>query len=205
MSRWLRAAVATALAIAPLRGWAQTPAAPAARDAAMRQLEEPKGLGGCIYIALPVNIRRDTLIRAVAGEGVVSPELKSAVSKVSPKCSGRPYSDGDHALVGSVVAAFQRAAAALGLTQFGVGQPALEASWRGAAPEEKAAFYAMADQFFAPGATVTPRSLDVAPLARRAGIEAVTDPQAVRFLRMYFGSTALIERAEALQTAGGMR
>jgi hypothetical protein len=133
--RWAGVAVWVGLGLAPMSGHAQQApqAEPAARDAAMRQLQRPGGVGGCVFAALPADVRREALVRALAGQGGVSEVLREPVSRVSERCSGRPYSATDAPLVGSVANTFTKAAAALGLAQqFGVGQTALDDAWRGA-------------------------------------------------------------------------
>lgn len=185
---------------------AQTPpkADPAKVSAAMGQIKKPGGVGGCVFLAVPVKVRGDTLVGILAGKGATSPALEAAVAKVAPGCSGRPYARTDHALVGTSLSTFQKSAAALGLAgEFGVGQTALDDAWNGAGADQKAPYYAVADAFLTPGETVSARDLNVAPLAARAGM--AESKGAERWLRMYFLSTAIIERAEPSLVKGGAK
>lgn len=193
----LGAGVALALWLSPAAGWAQGKSEidPAKRDAAMRQLRWPTGVGGCLLQALPEDIRRDALSRALTGQSNTAEPLRVAVAKVSEGCTGRPYSGSDLPLVGIFISTFQKAAASLLLAQqFGVGQTTLDAAWRDAGADEKAGFYAAADEFLSVTSSVTKRTLDAAPLAKRAGMttDRTADPLFVR----YYLATAMIERAE---------
>lgn len=144
--------------------WGQGPD-PAARSAAMGQLKAPDGVGGCIYRALPAEVRREALVDALAGKPS-SRALQVAVSKVASRCTGRPSAKDDLPVVGAVTGAVRRSAAALALAQqFGVGQAALDQAWSTASANEKAAFYAAAGDYLTPGASLSPRTLDVAPFA----------------------------------------
>lgn len=176
------------------------PAEAAARDAAMRQLKSPQGVGGCMLLALPSDIRREALIGALSRQPTSS-EFQSAVSKAAPRCSSRAYSAADLPLVGAAVSALRKSAAALALAQqFGIGQVRLDQAWSSASTEEKAAFYAAADEYLTPGSTISRRTVDLAPLAAKSGLTAAQRAEAEPALRAYFLYTALSERAEALLT-----
>lgn len=179
---------------------AQT-ADPAARDAAMRQLKSPQGTGGCVFLSLPSDIRRDALVAALSRQPTSS-EFQVAVSKVASRCSGRAYSKADLPLVGAVTGAVRRSAAALVLAQqFGVGQVRLDQAWSTASFEEKATFYAAAEEYLTPGSTISQGALDVAALAAKSGLTAATYGPSEPALRAYFLYTALSERSEALLTS----
>lgn len=167
------------------------------RDAAMRELQAPRGVGGCIFLAVPTAVRREALVSALARQPIPT-EFQSEVAKATPRCSSRPYSSDNLALVGSVVAALRRSAAALALAmQFGVGQARLDQAWADASDAEKSAYYAVAEEFLTPGASVTHRTLDIAPLAIRSGLSPAIYEAAEPELSAYFRYTALSERSEA--------
>jgi hypothetical protein len=177
------------------------PAEPAAaRDAAMRQLKRPGGVGGCMFQALPTDVRREALLSALAGEG--NPQtLRAAAPAAAQKCTGQSDPSSELALVGSLVGAVRKAAAALALaTQYGVGQDSLDAAWAAATPAQKAAFYEVADEFLAPHREISVRALDVAGLAAKLGLEPGVYPGAEPALRTYFLAAALSERSEAMLT-----
>ncbi|WP_293400326.1 hypothetical protein [Phenylobacterium sp.] len=164
----------------------------------MRELKSPQGIGGCILLAVPVSVRREALISALARQPTPT-SFKAAASVVTPQCAGRSYSAADLPLVGSVVAALHKSAAAVALAQeFGVGQESLDQAWTAATRDEKAAYYDAAEEFLRPGGAMTPRVLDVAPLARKTGLMMATDEAAEPSLRTYFIYTALSERSEAV-------
>ncbi len=185
---------ATALGAAAAPGDA---ASTTARDAAMRELKSPEGTGGCILLSIPRDVRREALISALARQ-TTPIAFKTAVSIATPKCTARTYSSADLPLVGSVVAALRKSAAALELAQqFGVGQRRLDEAWAAATSDEKAAYYDAAEEYLRPGDTMTPRVLDVAPLARKSGLATGAYEAAEASLRSYFLYTALSERSEA--------
>lgn len=197
--------ILAALCLVPAIGFAATePAAEAARNAAFSKLKAPGGVGGCVFAAVPVEVRRETIIRLLAAEFETAASLKAAVARVTPECAGRAYDVQDHALIGSVMSAFRKAASALYLAhQLGVGQDALDYAWQTAPASEKTSFYAVADEFLDPETSITRRALNTAALAERAGLDAESAKSAASFLRMYFTNVALSERAEAaLQRQG---
>ena len=184
--------------LAPISSRAAPAEPTSAQDAAMRQLKRPGGVGGCVFLALPIDIRREVLVSAMAGEGN-PPALQSAVADVAPKCTGRPYASSDLALVGSLTATVRQAAAALVLAQqYGVGQDGLDAAWAAAPSAQKAAFYEVADEFLSPDREVSPRGLEVARLAAEVGLDPGAFQRAEPALRSYFLATALSERSEAI-------
>lgn len=199
----LVAALAAVLLAAPA---AAQPAPPsdAARNAAMAELERPAGIGGCVFLALKPDVRRQAMIAQMSGQSPFTDAFKAAVGEASPRCTGRPYAPQDAGLVGAVTATLQKATAALAFAQQnGIGQTRLNAAWRAASAAEKAAFYALAEEFLDPTAQLTRREIDVAPFARHLGLPAEPDPRTQVLLRMYFISSALGERAEALLASQG--
>lgn len=196
---------AVLMAAALLLGLAVGPASavdPAAREAALRQLKPPKGVGGCIFSAVPADVRREAIVNLLAGKPGTPAALQSAASEAAERCVGWTSQPSDFALASSVTSAFRRSAAAFYLAhQFGIGQEALETAWRAAPVEEKAPFYRVADDFFAPGLTVSDQALDAGGFARKAGLDIAATSVTEGFLRMYFINTAVSERAEALLAA----
>jgi hypothetical protein len=194
------ALLSLAVLLAPMDGGAAPAEPAAARDAAMGQLKRPGGVGGCMFRALPADVRREALLSALAGEG--NPQaLRAATPDVARKCTGQPSPSSELALVGSLVGAVRKAAAALALaTQYGVGQDSLDAAWAAASPAQKAAFYEVADEFLAPDREISVRALDVAGLAAKMGLEPGAHPGAEAALRIYFLAAALSERSEAMLT-----
>lgn len=187
---------------------ASQPARPSqsARDAAMGELAKPEGVGGCVALGVSAKVRREALVRLMAGQAGSSPALQAAVADVAPTCTGRAYSRSDLALGGAVVGALRRGAAALALAQqYGVGQRRLDAAWRAATPPQKAAFYATAEDYLNPGAEISPRLIDVSSFADRVQIATAQDKSGELLLRMYLINTALSERAEALLAKQGAR
>lgn len=189
------------LAVMSSAAEAQQRAAPAARDAAMRQMKKPAGMGGCLFLAVPNEVRREALLAALASQKTPA-SFQTAVSEAAPRCTTRGYSRTDLPLIGAVTSTVQRSAAALAIAQeFGVGQESLDQAWASAPPEEKAGFYAAAEQYLDPKAAVSPQDLNVAPLAKRSGFPAESVKSAANRLGSYFLHTALNERAEAVLTA----
>jgi len=178
----------------------------AAQNAAMSELVRPEGVGGCVVLGVSSDVRREALVSLMAEEPGSSPALQTAVAQVAPRCTGRPYASSDLALVGAVTSTLRRGAAALALAQqYGVGQRSLDAAWRAADPSQKAAFYAVAEDFLKPAASVAPRAIDTSPFAARVHMPTAQDPRGERLLRMYLIGAALSERAEAQLAREGAR
>jgi hypothetical protein len=192
-------ALVVALSAGAVSGLAQTQPQidPALRDAAMKQMKPPQGVGGCIFLAIAVDVRREALVSALSGQ---SPKaaFQAAVAEVAPKCASRPYSRSDAPVVGATVSALNRSASALALAgEFGVGQETLDRAWLTASAEEKAGYYAFADQFLARDTPFSGSLPDVGPLATRAGLTPAQYVGRERWLGVYFLYTALSEKAEA--------
>jgi hypothetical protein len=173
-------------------------ASPSQRDAAFRQLKRPGGVGGCVFAAVPAEMRREAIVSLMAGKGATFPAFRAAVARAAPGCAQRPDAGSDPALVAAATSAFRLSAAALFLAeQAGLGQAALDDAWRAAPAAEKAPFYSLAEQVLDPGGRVSGPAPDAAILGRRAGVDGPGDERTQAFLRMYFASLALSERAEA--------
>jgi hypothetical protein len=173
------------------------PAGEAAFAAAMRNIQPPKGTGGCILLTMPQPVRVAALGGVIARQKV-SEDFKAAAQKAAPACTTRPYARSDSPLVGAVTSALGRAGSALALTRYGVGQDSLDQAWANAPAKDKAPFYTVADEFLGPGMTVTTRGVPTAPLATRAGLAEKFHAQAELLLREYYLNTAIAERAEAI-------
>jgi hypothetical protein len=200
------ATAAAALAFAGAAAAQPERASEEARSAAMAELVRPGGVGGCVFLALKPDVRRQAMIAQLSGQTPFTDAFKAAVGEVSPRCTSRPYAPQDAALVGAVTATLQKGTAALALAQQnGLGQTRLDGAWRAATAAEKAAFYAIADEFLDPAAQITRRTVDVAPFARALGLPGALDPRTEILFRMYFISTALSERAEALLASQGAK
>lgn len=173
----------------------------------MSELVGPVGVGGCVYRAVPLDVRRGVLARVIETGNPVSPTLRDAAAKVAQSCTGRAYAASDIALVGAVVGAFGRSGVALYLVQHpAVGQAHLDAAWRDGAAAERAPFVDRAAAFLA-GSMPPPALLDsemLRPLSRRLALDSrPLAPRVTGMLLRYFEFTALGEASEKALAAGG--
>ena len=109
MVRKIIGACAAGLVFAAGPALAQGPGAAPATPAV--QLVPPSGVGGCIYRSLPESVSRDA-VAAIMSHGDFRSILRGPTAAVAPRCTGRPYSDSDGAVVGSVFSAYSRMIAA---------------------------------------------------------------------------------------------
>jgi len=201
--RLVAGALALMLSAGAAASFAQTrsPIDPVLRDAALKQMKEPQGVGGCILLAIAVDVRREALIGALSGQSP-KPAFQTAVAEVAPKCASRPYSRSDAPVIGATVGALNKSASALALAgELGVGQETLDRAWSTAPAEEKAGFYTFADQFLGPDTAFSRTPPDVGPLAARAGLTPTQYVGRERWLGIYFMYTALGEKSEAALAA----
>jgi hypothetical protein len=196
------------LAVAAGAAWAQPPAAPsmADRQAAGRALMLPRsGVGGCVFRSVDPKVRGSVLSSYESGVRAVPPELPPAVALVGEKCTGRPYSRSDTALVAATLGAFTRTGVAVYFAaEKAIGQPDLDRAWSAASPEEKAPFLTAAKNFLDPKSPPTsPTPAEATPFARRLHLDG--DPRLLSPIQEYYLATALGEAAEAQLAAEGAK
>lgn len=187
------------------RAQGQTQPSEQARTAAARQLVKPSGVGGCIYYAVPNDVRHNALV-AVLSHGKIGDILRAPVAAVAQGCTGRPYSASDGALIAAVTATFLREGAAMYLAErAAIAQPTLDAAWAAASPADKAPFVASAESFLSPQAAFAKApDAAVAPFEQRLQLDPkALDAQAQAALHMYFTAAALSDEAEAKLAAEG--
>lgn len=157
------------------------------------------GIGGCIYRALPESVSKDALT-AILSHTDIRRVLRDPVAAAAPKCTGRPYSDSDGAVVGSIFSVYARMVAAYTLGQrLHLPQSELDAAWSAAPAAEKAPFLASAQSLVSSAqaySAAKPEAVD--PFVQRLGLaQGALDPDVPKLLHMYYSATALSELAEA--------
>jgi hypothetical protein len=181
-------------AAAPAAAVPRTPA----QDAALRQLKRPTGTGGCLFLSIPTEVRREALI-SVSTRARTPMPYRQAMAAAAPQCTTRPWSDNDPHLVAVAHGVLQQAGTAVILAgEFAVPQDRLDQAWAAASPEQKAVFYTAADMMLTPGPATSPTPPDVSALASAAGVAPERHAAAAPWLRSYYLSLATLERAEAV-------
>jgi len=170
-----------------------------AAETAQAKTAPPSGIGGCIYRILPRSVSVDALT-AVISHGNIASVLREPVAVAAPKCTGRPYSASDSAVVGSVFSVYSRMAAAYALDrQVQLPERQLIAAWVAATPAERAPYLASAQTFIRPESNFQSVKPDaVTPFEQRLGLnEKGVDPNTAQLLQMYYSALALSQLAEA--------
>jgi hypothetical protein len=177
-----------------------------AADAVQPALVTPSGVGGCIYRNLPSDVNRDA-VNAVLSHGNIESVLKEPMAKAAPKCTGRPFSVSDGAVIGSIFSVYSRMVAAFTLgRQLQLPERQLIQAWTAATPEERAPYLASAQTFIRPDATFQPAKQEASkPFEQRLGIGGKSQSGTVpQLLNMYYSAMALSQTAEADLAARGM-
>jgi hypothetical protein len=207
---WLALALGGLMAAAPPARAQQPPSSPepseAQRQAAVAEIAQVKGIGGCILNEMDGDLRTASLTHFGLGKPGMPPEFETGVARAAPRCTSRPFSASDRALANAALGTFKRAAIAVYFaTEFAIGQHRLDEVWKRAPDREKAPFVEAAKSMMDPKLTTRAPTLDeTKPLAARLGI-VTNEPGLLAPVHQYFLATALSELAEKELSREGVR
>jgi hypothetical protein len=162
--------------------------------------DPPKGVGGCIFLAVGEGVRNNTLSQVLKTGGAVNPELRTAVDLVSDKCV-----KANNAPPGAVVGATLGTFVKIGLqvviqSRLSMSSVDLQEAWDSSSESERAPFRQFAADFLSPSNSLRSSGplLDARPIMRHIGVsDGQVDDATATVVAQYYRYYALEEQSEA--------